>query len=404
MTSVSDAVDALKPELWTSSLNEAMLIYVTDTKGTASSFKPAFTYPIFGEAESIFGYKDLQILLCFDAVTWLPFLNVKWSAAMPDVDTDVKQKMLDQLPALAVFKDEGIWRDRIEQEQRDYVIPGSQVGETWKHQQQDWALYKLDLASAAGLELHKRLQILVLLFIEAGTYIDALDPLWEVYVMYNVTDPQLPEIVGFTTVYNYWKYPGHTKFDAGAIETRKKISQFVVLPIFQGQHLGGQMYERLFEQWLADPNVVEVVVEDPNESFDDLRDRVDLTRLLTSGHIDLLSISIATVTAPGWFEEFKKREKLEKRQLQRLLEMIFLQQRKDGLGKESAKAIRQFIKRRLYEKNHDALVEMDEPTRLDKLQTAYMALEDDYMRVLAALRLKKRKESDTKPKAKKQKK
>lgn len=392
MTSVSEAVAALKPELWTASLNEAMTIYVTDTKGSAKSFKPAFTYPIFGEAETIFGYQDLQIFLCFDAVTALPFLNVKWSASMPKVELDVKEKLLEQLPESTIYKDEALWRDHIEEEQINYKIPGSQVGDSWTHNADSWALYKLDLESTAGLELHKRIQILVLLFIEAGTYIDAEDPLWDVYVMYNVTDPKLPEIVGFTTVYNYWKYPGHERFDAGVVETRKKISQFIILPIYQGQQLGGQMYSRLFNQWLMDETIVEVVVEDPNESFDDLRDRVDLTRLIENGHLDLLSISIATVSQPEWFQQFKKAQKLEKRQLQRILEMVFLQQRKDGLGKETAKSVRQYIKRRLYEKNRDALAEMDEPTRLDKLQIAYLSLEEDYHRILEPLKLKKRKE------------
>ncbi|RKP30515.1 acyl-CoA N-acyltransferase [Metschnikowia bicuspidata] len=404
MTDFTNAVVALKPELWTVSLNSAMSIYITDTQGSASSFGPAFTYPIFGAAETIFGYQDLQILLCFDAVTFLPFLNVKWSAAMPNVDVDVKEKMLAQLPESTVFKDEALWRDCILEEQQNYEIPGTQMGPSWQSRGETWAVYKLDFASERGLELHKRMQILVLLFIEAGTYIDAHDPLWDVYVLYNTSDPALPVVAGFTTVYNYWKYPGHVRFDADVVETRKKISQFVILPNYQGQHLGGQLYGHLFEQWLKDDKVVEVVVEDPKESFDDLRDRVDLTRLVGNGHIDLQSISISTVTAPGWFEKFQKEQKLEERQLQRLLEMVFLRQRRDGLGKETAKSVRLFVKRRLYEKNSDALADMDEPTRLDKLQTAYIGLEEDYERVLKPVEFKKRRESDAPPAPKKQKK
>lgn len=395
MSEVIDAVAALQPELWTISLNQAMTIYVTDTKGSASSFKPTFTYPIFGESESIYGYQNLQIFLCFDAVTFLPFLNVKWTAALPDGKIDVKEKMLEQLPLSTVYKEEVQWRDQIDVEQQNYKIPGAKVGDTWEANGEKWAIYRLDLSTEAGLELHKRLQILVLLFIEAGTYIEASDPLWNVFVMYNVSDPKFPEVVGFTTVYDYWKYPGHEKFEAGVVHIRKKISQFIVLPIHQGQHLGGQLYEHLFQQWLKDDKVVEVVVEDPNESFDDLRDRVDLTRLISSGHLDLLTISIEAVSQRKWFEEFKGQEKLEKRQLQRLLEMAFLKQNLEGLGKETAKSIRKFIKKRLYEKNYDTLVEMDEPTRIDKLQTAYMALEEDYHRILEPVEVKKRRGSDT---------
>ncbi|KAM9916007.1 hypothetical protein OXX59_010277, partial [Metschnikowia pulcherrima] len=53
----------------------------------------------------------------------------------------------------------------------------------------------------------------------------------------------------------------------------------------------------------------------------------------------------------------------------------------------------------------EALKDMDEPTRLDKLQTAYMSLEDDYYRILEPLKLAvKRKVGATNDGKKKQKK
>lgn len=376
------AVASLQPEVWTSSLNEALTVYITDTKGSAQSFNPTFTYPIFGDAESIFGFKDLSIFLCFDAVTFFPFLNVKWSAKLDQTEVDPKAKMLEFLPESTVFKDELKWRDAIDAEQKDYKIPGQIVGESFTKDGEEYAIYKLDLASDRGLELHKRLQVLVLLFIEAGSFIDNSDPLWDIFVMYKVTDPALPEVVGFTTAYNYWKYPGHELFDSGKTETRKKISQFIILPIHQGKQLGGEMYLHLYKSWLSDSKIVEIVVEDPSETFDDLRDRVDFTRLVESRKLDLSSLTIAKVNEPGWFTTFKTEQKLEKRQLQRLLEMAFFYQLSHGLAKDSKKAIRLFVKRRLYEKNKEALDSLDGPTRLDKLHTAYEALEADYYRIL----------------------
>lgn len=398
---VNLAVASLQPELWTASLNDAMTIYVTDTKGSAQMFKPVFTYPIFGDAESIFGYKDLVIFLCFDSVTFLPFLNVKWSAKLDDVEIDPKEKMLEFLPESTVFKDELKWREAIDEEQKDYQIPGTQFGDEFSKNGDNYAIYRLDLSTKSGVELHKRLQILVLLFIEAGSYIDYKDPLWDIYVLYKTTDPKLPEVVGFATAYNYWKYPGLEKFDAGIAETRKKISQFIILPIFQGKSLGGEFYMRLVDEWLLDDTIVEVVVEEPNESFDDLRDRADLTRL--NKQINLGGLDLATVTVNQWFENFKKSEKLEKRQLLRLLEMVFLKQLQDGSSSDSKKSVRLYIKRRLYEKNKEALAGLDAPTRLDKLQTAYEALESDYYRILEPtnLKFKRGTQSDTNGKFKK---
>lgn len=392
---------SLQPELWTASSNEALQIFITDTKGAAKPFQPNFTYPIFGDSESIFGFKDLVIFLCFDSVTFLPFLNVKFSDKLDDkdIEMDPKTKLLEYLPESTVFKDEAKWRDQIDEEQKDFLIPGDLVGEVFEKNGEKYGIYNVDLKNASGLELHKRLQILILLFIEAGSYIDAGDHLWDVYVLYRVTDEKLPEVIGFCTAYNYWKYPGAVKFDAGNEEVRKKISQFIILPTDQGQHLGGEFYDRLYNTWLQDDKIVEVVIEDPNESFDDLRDRVDIKRVVNQRQV--LSLSDLTVEAAGdseWYSKVRLAEKLEKRQFSRLLEMFFLYKLKNfsqfengGLTK---KQVRLFIKERLYEKNKEALLGLDEPTRIDKLQTAYDALEQDYYRILEPVKLGAKRPAD----------
>lgn len=391
---------SLSPELWTASSNEALQLFITDNKGTAHPFSPSFTYPIFGDSESVFGFQDLVIFLCFDSVTFLPFLNVKYSNKLSDEDIEIdpKAKLLQFLPESTVFKDEVKWRDLIEEEQKSYQIPGEKLAEFSKDDDK-YAIYKLNLKSAEGLELHKRLQILVLLFIEAGSYIESEDESWEICVLYDVSNESLPEIVGFTTVYNYWKYPGFEKFDDGAIEIRKKISQFVILPTHQGKGLGGEFYQKLYELWLKDDKIIEIVIEDPNESFDDLRDRNDVVRLVDSKVIDLSELTVELASDQTWFSKLKASQKLEKRQLSRLLEMLLLYKLKNYDSTNlSKKKIRLFIKRRLYEKNKEALLTLDQPTRLDKLQTAYDALEQDYYRIVGPIKLSnKRSVGDSHP-------
>lgn len=391
---------SLSPELWTASSNEALQLFITDNKGTAHPFNPSFTYPIFGDSESVFGFQDLVIFLCFDSVTFLPFLNVKYSNKLndEDIEIDPKAKLLEFLPESTVFKDEVKWRDLIEEEQKSYEIPGEILAEFSKGDDK-YAIYKLNLKSAQGLELHKRLQILVLLFIEAGSYIESEDACWEICVLYDMSNESLPEIVGFSTVYNYWKYPGFEKFDNGAIEIRKKVSQFVILPTYQGKGLGGEFYQKLYELWLKDDRIIEIVIEDPNESFDDLRDRNDVVRLVDGKVIDLNELSVELASDQAWFNKLKTSQKLEKRQLSRLLEMLLLYTLKSHDSTNlSKKKIRLFIKRRLYEKNKEALLTLDQPTRLDKLQTAYDALEQDYYRIMGPIKLSnKRSAGDAQP-------
>lgn len=377
--------DQLKAELWTSSSNEALKLFIADSEG-AVSFPPVFTYPIFGDSETIYGYQGLEILLCFNHYTFRPFLNIRYDKKleMPNVE-DPKSKLLTLLSKQTVFKDEVKWVDEVKNEIANYQIPG-QLVDDFEQDNESYEIYKLDLTSDSGLELHQRLQILVLLFIEAGSYIDSNDPLWNVYVLYKVSpnEKNTRSIIGFTTIYQYWKYPGAKAFDEGLRETRLKISQFIILPPYQGKGLGQLFYSRLFGNWLKNEEIVEIVVEDPNEQFDDMRDRADLSFLNKQLDLNLIN----TKLTPGWIELTRKKFKLEKRQFARLLEMILLYKLKHNTGSDSVKDVRLFIKRRLFEKNIEALSPLEEADRRDKLHTAYQSLTEDYYRILDGVRLR----------------
>lgn len=390
-------VASLRPEQWTSSSNDALKLFVTN-KEAAVNFQPTFTYPIFGDAETIYGYKDLNIFLCFDHFTFKPFLNIKYTEKLNDDPEiiDIKKTIDEYLPNLTIFKDEVKWVDSIEEEKKNgYKIPGELI-DSFELKDKEYEVYKIDLKSEIGYELHQRLQILVLLFIEAGSFIDAKDELWNLYVFYekgNSKDNSEPSIVGFTTAYNYWKYPGAEKFDSANHEVRIKISQFIILPMYQGQGLGQLLYTHLFNKWLKDDSIIEVVIEDPNESFDDLRDRADLKRLNEDPEFDFNDVT--TTVDKNWIEKTRKRLKLEKRQFSRLLEIILLYKLKQGGFPDiTKKDVRLFIKKRLYDKNKEGLATLDDNTKKDKLQTAYQALEEDYYRILGELKLNIKRKSD----------
>lgn len=374
---------SLQPELWTSSANDVLKVFITDPNG-AISFPPIFTYPLFGDSETIYGYQDLVIYLCFDHLTFRPFLNVKYTNKLEDDQIiDVKETMLKVLPESVIYKDELKWVDKVNEEKKSYKIPG-ETFDSFEKNGEKFTIYKINLRSVEGIELHKRLQILVLFFIEAGSYIDVSDPFWNLYILYKHGESeQSSSVVGFVTAYNYWTYPGHKKFDEDIKQTRTKISQMIILPNHQGKGLGGSFYSSLYTKWHTEPQVYEIVVEDPNEAFDDLRDRSDLQLLKKA--FDINKITTATITK-SWINTTRLQLKLDKRQFSRLLEMILLYNVNHG-GSDTKKAVRLFIKKRLYENNKDGLLSLDEPTRRDKLQTAYVSLELDYYRILGNMLL-----------------
>lgn len=59
------------------------------------TFHPKFTYPIFGDEEKIFGYKDLRISLRYRANDMRPHLEVSYTTKLKpptgvDEPTDIK--------------------------------------------------------------------------------------------------------------------------------------------------------------------------------------------------------------------------------------------------------------------------------------------------------------------------
>ena len=65
-----DSLNQIAPE--TSNGNPEQLPY----------FKPKYTYPIFGDEESVFGYKDLIISLYLSSAGLDPFLKLQYSQAV----------------------------------------------------------------------------------------------------------------------------------------------------------------------------------------------------------------------------------------------------------------------------------------------------------------------------------
>ena len=49
-----------------------------NTPKSIANFHPLFTYPIFGEAQTIFGYQDLHINLRFAAHDLRPNYDARW--------------------------------------------------------------------------------------------------------------------------------------------------------------------------------------------------------------------------------------------------------------------------------------------------------------------------------------
>ncbi|ODQ60959.1 hypothetical protein WICANDRAFT_61519 [Wickerhamomyces anomalus NRRL Y-366-8] len=372
------------PEVWTISSNEALKVSIADDQGYVS-FPPLFTYPIFGDSEQIFGYKDLKIDLVFDSITFLPFLKVSYKEKLNDEVDDITAKLLEFLPKSTIVDDEVKWVDAFKKEQEELLDFNKEFEliNTYNVKNEEFSIFKTSFQTSEGektkaVDLMKRLQIFVLLFIEAGSYIDTSDELWDLFILVS---NKTKKILGFSTAYSYFKYNGAIEFDSNPnVKKRNKISQFVVLPPYQKTQHGSSLYNSIISYWNGNELVEEITVEDPNEKFDDLRYRNDFKRLFEEGFINQLPKNLKTIDNK-WFITNANKFKIELNQFKKLVEIGYLYT-------ENIKLARLLIKKRLYEKNRDGLVELELAIRNDKLQTAYESIKQEYDRLIDSMRVR----------------
>lgn len=366
------------PDTYTVSSNEALTVSIEDAKGTFS-FHPKFTYPIFGDSEQIFGFKDLKIQLKFDSITFLPFLKIEYTEKIDgvDIDSEVKDKLMEWLPEDTVIDDELKW----EKNKNEQLNLKTELINSYELKGETYNIGKLSVADENTKKILKRIQIFVILFIEAGSYIDLNDTLWDLFLITSKTN----EIIGFTTTYTYFYFKNSAEFDnwdfTKGYPNRKKISQFIIFPPYQSNKHGSVLYDSLIEYWNNDDLVKEVTIEDPNEKFDDLRYRCDFERLYKLGFINNLSLNLNDYNL-AFYKTNSKKFKLEFQQFKKIIEIGFI------YNDKNLKVARLLIKKRLFDKNKEGLLEFEKSVRNDKLQTAYENIKADYLRIIHSLNIK----------------
>lgn len=91
------------PEEWAIDSNEALqLTLFGPLSSNPLTFHPDFTYPIFGEAETIYGYKGLALNLALASWDLRGYLKVTWDQKInPSLGTeaeDVEEILKEFLP------------------------------------------------------------------------------------------------------------------------------------------------------------------------------------------------------------------------------------------------------------------------------------------------------------------
>ncbi|KAJ5914253.1 hypothetical protein N7504_003136 [Penicillium tannophilum] len=440
---------------WSCDANDAIHITVVqpgDTKPkTLSTFHPQFTYPIFGDDEQIFGYKGLVIRLRFAAHDLRPHLHISYDEKFKPVgDTTA----LDLLGTLKPFVSEEALINLPEYEKavqedasaKDFTPPGKMVY-SYEANERQYEIWAGSLADPQVRLLLDRVQVLVSLFIEAGTPLETDDPEWSlerwtVFFVYEKVTPPTPtassySIVGYATTYRYWYYQrdrSHTptiknddfppaEIKISELPARLRIAQLLILPSHARSGHGTHLYTTIHAFCIADPTIGELTVEDPNEQFDALRDSADFCLLrpeFLKHNVNLnpdpngayskkqrpRAVPTGVLIPSKTLLEIRTAFKIESTQFAHILEMFLLSQipkshrlaggtnlarlliKKHKADDENDRRYywwRMLTKQRLYKKHKELLDELELLDRVEKLDDTVRNVEEGYEITLDAL-------------------
>ncbi|XP_055543485.1 histone acetyltransferase type B catalytic subunit [Wyeomyia smithii] len=372
-------------------------------------FHPEMAHQIFGEQESVFGYRDLQIDVCFAAGSLDIYFNVKYSEKVDDVSPDGGVKADDVEKALAELVEDGCYYTNLEEYKKIVEVKtagfkpfGNKVDEfklnpgICGQEERTFEVYVSDINDKDFLKYHSRLESLSFWFIDAFSRVEH-DPLWLffiVYEKYSDGNETRYATAGYFTVYQYYSYPQFI---------RPRISQILVLPPFQKLGIASWLIETTVNKYfLSMSNVADITYEEPTDIIQHIRSVVDAKHCMTLPAF--AKDKLLSGFSKEMLKEAKEKYKINPKQCRVIYEILRLSAI-DTKNETDYRNYRVEVKKRLNlnnSKHQRALVRLQKrgvdvsaalsllPTledRIEQLNAEYQQVEQVYHQVLKKLKL-----------------
>ncbi|KAL4003636.1 Histone acetyl transferase HAT1 N-terminus family protein [Acanthocheilonema viteae] len=323
------------------------LTFVSDMSEmtTAQRHHPEYVYQHFGENETIFGYKDLNITIYYTDASMYFYPEISYTAKITTLTTEFKadnivRKLSEQLPAEQMeilCQTSAIFKSRLD-EQKNFRPYGQLLSKftAGSRELQVWMVNE----SSPGFDAYlARVQTLALWYIEAAQYTDNDDPRWQHYFLYESfkkdNGVSRVALAGYASLVRFYHYPD---------KIRPRIAQILLQPHYQGVGIGAKFLKAIYNDLIQDPKVADITAEVPAESFITTRDYVNCSNCITlkEFHADNLK--------KGFTEEMRNaallRFKINPKQARRVYEILRLHH--IGVRDEEAmEAYRLDVKKRL---------------------------------------------------------
>ncbi len=234
-------------------------------KLTGNCHSPSFTYPFFGEEESLVLPNSVSandnILLVIDGslrAHGAYFLAA--SCESLEEHCAVIEARLKEFAEKAGFAEEALVRFSNWPAFKETVNAAQSIEFSSSSK-----IVKLNASvDTAHAQLFQRLQLLLPFYIEAATFIPAhCDPNWSAFLSLSPAG----DILALATCYSYFYFPEGL---------RQRVSQVLVMPGHQHLRNGGKLYGALLDRFRCDEGCKEVCVEDPTDRFERMRGVVEM--------------------------------------------------------------------------------------------------------------------------------
>eukprot|EP00794_Sanderia_malayensis_P003757 gene3757-4279_t len=378
-------------------INMKLVTSKDDIEDPDNSFQPEMSHQIFGENESIFGYKGLNVKIYCHAGSLLTYLGMEYKEIIPDSFQIEVDKVLPNIaeklsPGYCTNLDEFIAKFP---EESSFKPMGTKL-HSYKRDDDIYEIYQADISVQRLREYHERLQPFILWYIDAAMYIDVDDERWNFFLVFMKTKGHTADyeyrVCGYMTVYHYYAYPSNL---------RPRISQMLLLPPYQRKGHGAELLKTVNKYYERNDDVIDITVEDPSDDFIRLRDFLDCKRCKTLPAFS--DENLKKGFNKDMTENARKKFKIPKNQARRAYEILRLQvtntadaeeyrnyrldvkQRLNIPFQKEARDMKKLQNNLSSEEIHEALKDTINEERLQRLDEGFKELEQNYRRVIDRL-------------------
>ncbi|GAM17520.1 hypothetical protein SAMD00019534_006950 [Acytostelium subglobosum LB1] len=353
------------------------------------TFTPVFSHQIFKE-EQIIGYEPLRLNIYMGAGSLTSFIDTNYTIKSKNI-TNVEKQLVTVMsktdPPLSTYDS---FREYIDEKENNFKPPGDKLHEYTVTDRDTgketvYEVYFGKISDPVMLRYHEKLQLFVLWYIDGASYIYTNDSNWDIFLIFErrvIDGVKRYGVVGYSTIYNFYHHPECN---------RSRISQFLVLPLYQRMGHGKHLLNAIYNQYKANPSVYgpvyDITVEDPADNFILLRNTVDIENITKAGLVKHVTANFdLSQDHKELFESIRKQLLITPVQSKICLEIILLSKVIHLPASDANyKKFRVYIKKKLFKQFVGSELDSADKEAIEKDPAKKQELEDNKRKVIIEL-------------------